>query len=128
MGFSRRVNVKRFTGPPHSNRDRQFRYIRRQRRRFQKQGCPTIRIDTKKKELIGDFKNAGRKWSRALTDDNHGRPQHGMVPLNPFGSISIPRRIAALGFLHTVAQDFLHESEDEAGLFRFIAISAVLAT
>ena len=64
LGFSPRVNVKRFTGPPHPDRDKQFQYLRRQRRRFQKAGCPTISVDAKKKELVGNFRNAGRKWRR----------------------------------------------------------------
>jgi hypothetical protein len=86
LGFSPRVNVKRFTGPPHPDRDRQFRYIRRQRRRFRKQGCPTISIDTKKKELIGDFKNAGRKWSRVADEVNaHDFRQDAECRVVPYG-------------------------------------------
>jgi Rhodopirellula transposase DDE domain len=45
-------------------RDQQFRYIARQRRKFAKAKLPIISVDTKKKELIGTFKNSGRTWRR----------------------------------------------------------------
>ena len=41
---------------------RKFAYINRQVRRFQRHGQPVISVDTKKKELVGDFKNGGREW------------------------------------------------------------------
>ena len=62
MGFSLRANVKRLSGPPHPDRDRQFRYIQRQRRKFLKAGQPVISVDTKNTELIGNFKNQGTLW------------------------------------------------------------------
>ena len=62
LGYSLRANVKRLSGPPHPDRDRQFRYIQRQKRRFAKQGLPAISVDTKNTELIGNFKNDGRLW------------------------------------------------------------------
>ena len=64
LGFSLRANEKRLTGPPHPDRDRQFRYIERLKRRFLRAGLPVISVDAKKKELVGDFKNAGRVWRR----------------------------------------------------------------
>ena len=64
LGFSLRANEKRLTGPPHPDRDRQFRHIEQTRRRFLKAGLPVISVDAKKKELVGDFKNAGRAWRR----------------------------------------------------------------
>jgi hypothetical protein len=48
----------------HPDRDRQFEYITAQRRAFGAAGVPEISVDTKKKELIGQFKNAGRVWSQ----------------------------------------------------------------
>ncbi len=64
LGYSLRANEKRLTGPPHPDRDRQFGYIQRIKRRFLKAGWPVISVDAKKKELVGDFKNAGRAWRR----------------------------------------------------------------
>jgi hypothetical protein len=62
LGYSLRANVKRLSGPPHPDRDRQFRYIQRQKRRFLRDGMPAISVDTKNTELIGDFRNQGRLW------------------------------------------------------------------
>jgi len=61
-GYSLQANRKTREGPQHPDRDAQFRYILDQVRRFQKRGQPAISVDTKKKELVGDFKNAGREW------------------------------------------------------------------
>jgi hypothetical protein len=60
--FALRVNVKRFTGPPHPDRDRQFRYLQGQLEAFRDRGWPVISVDAKKAELIGNFKNAGALW------------------------------------------------------------------
>jgi hypothetical protein len=60
--FSPRVNIKRFTGPPHPDRDRQFRYLREYREFFRARGWPVISVDAKKSELVGNFKNAGALW------------------------------------------------------------------
>jgi hypothetical protein len=57
------VNVKEVEGPSHPDRDTQFRYNQAQRTQHLAAGHPCVSVDTKKKELIGDFKNAGRSWS-----------------------------------------------------------------
>jgi Rhodopirellula transposase DDE domain len=67
-GYSLRTNRKRLARVHEPERDRQFRYIARQRRRFQKQGNPAVSIDTKKKELVGLFKNPGRTWRKEPMD------------------------------------------------------------
>jgi hypothetical protein len=61
-GYSLQANRKTREGPAHPDRDAQFRYINQQVRRFQAARQPVISVDTKKKELVGDFKNAGRQW------------------------------------------------------------------
>jgi transposase len=61
-GYSLQANRKTREGPSHPGRDAQFRYINQQVRRFQGARQPVISVDTKKKELVGDFKNAGRQW------------------------------------------------------------------
>jgi len=63
-GFGLKGQCKRLTGPRHPDRDRQFRQIARLKRRFLRHGWPVISVDTKKKELIGNFKKAGRRWCR----------------------------------------------------------------
>jgi len=64
LDYSLKRNVKRLTGPPHPDRDRQFKYIEAQKKAFLEAGLPVISVDTKKKELIGNFKNAGSTWCR----------------------------------------------------------------
>jgi hypothetical protein len=49
-------------GARHPDRNAQFEYVNRQVKAFQKRGQPVTSVDTKKKELVGDFKNAGREW------------------------------------------------------------------
>src|SRR6202049_1855055 len=61
-GYSLQANRKTREGPQHPDRDAQFRYINEQVRRYQKRAQPAISVDTKKKELVGDFKNTGREW------------------------------------------------------------------
>jgi DDE family transposase len=61
-GYSLQANRKTREGPQHPDRDAQFRYINQLVRRFQVVRQPVISVDTKKKELVGDFKNAGRQW------------------------------------------------------------------
>ena len=62
MGYSMQLNIKAREGPQHRDRDQQFRYINRQVASFRKSGDPVLSVDTKKKELVGPFKNGGRTW------------------------------------------------------------------
>jgi len=64
-GYSLQANRKMREGSSHRDRDAQFEYINRQVVALQKQFQPVISIDTKKKELIGEFLNAGREWEPA---------------------------------------------------------------
>jgi DDE family transposase len=61
-GYSLQANCKTREGRQHPDRNAQFEYINAQAQRFQKRRQPVISVDTKKKELVGDFKNAGRAW------------------------------------------------------------------
>jgi DDE family transposase len=61
-GYNLQANRKTREGESHPDRDAQFRYINQQVRRFQAATQPVISVDTKKKELVGNFKNAGRQW------------------------------------------------------------------
>jgi hypothetical protein len=62
LDYSLQANQKTLEGSQHADRDEQFQYINRKAQRYLKQGEPVISVDTKKKELVGDFKNAGREW------------------------------------------------------------------
>ena len=70
LGYSLRANVKRLSGPPHPDRDRQFRYIQRKQREFGKAGQPVISADAKSSELIGNFKNDGSLWCEEADEVN----------------------------------------------------------
>jgi hypothetical protein len=61
-GYSLQANRKTREGNQHPDRNAQFEFINAQARRFQKRGQPVISVDTKKKELVGDFKNSGSEW------------------------------------------------------------------
>ena len=62
LGYSLQANVKTREGRQHPDRDLQFRRIDRTCRQALQDRQPIISIDCKKKELVGDFKNAGREW------------------------------------------------------------------
>ena len=62
--YSLKSNRKSVATTHHPSRDQQFRYIRRVKQRFIQAGNPVISVDTKKKELIGNFKNAGQTWTQ----------------------------------------------------------------
>jgi hypothetical protein len=88
LGYSLQGNVKTREGRQHVDRDAQFRYIARRVRAAQRRQQPTISVDTKKKELVGDFKNAGRAWRPGKS------PQrvrvHDFVIQTPTGGKAIP--------------------------------------
>jgi hypothetical protein len=69
LDYSLQANRKTREGQDHPDRDAQFEHINRQVRAFQRRGLPVVSVDTKKKELVGDFKNPGREWHR------RGRPE-----------------------------------------------------
>ncbi len=61
-GYSLQANRKTREGASHPDRNAQFQYINASVQRFLQRGQPAISVDTKKKEIVGDFKNAGREW------------------------------------------------------------------
>ena len=61
-GYSLQGNRKTREGSSHPDRNAQFEYINRQVRAFQKRQQPVVSVDTKKKELVGEFKNPGTEW------------------------------------------------------------------
>lgn len=86
MGFSLKTNRKQVTESQHPDRDRQFQYIRRVKKLYQAAGHPIISVDTKKKELIGNFKNDGRVWCRKPDEVNvHDFPSDSVGRAVPYG-------------------------------------------
>src|ERR1700687_3479230 len=69
MGYSLQANSKTREGDQHIDRDGQFQYINTQAKAFLAANEPVISVDTKKKELVGNFKNNGREWHRKGTPE-----------------------------------------------------------
>lgn len=85
-GYRLRLNVKQREGQPHPERDQQFKHIQQQREAHRAAGQPTISVDTKKKELVGNFKNGGRIWcQQAEAVKLHDFPSEGEGRAVPYG-------------------------------------------
>ena len=65
MGYSLRVNQKQISTNSSPNRNLQFEYLAELRYRFQRRHLPIVSVDSKKRELVGNFKNPGRRWEMA---------------------------------------------------------------
>ena len=65
MGYSLRVNHKQISTSSSPNRNLQFEYLSELRYRFQRRHLPIVSVDSKKRELVGNFKNPGRRWESA---------------------------------------------------------------
>lgn len=61
-GYSLRTNRKSIGETQHPDRNQQFEIIAKMKKRFEDSGQPILSVDTKKKELIGNFKNPGATW------------------------------------------------------------------
>lgn len=87
LGYALRVNAKKAeASAAHADRNAQFEHIAAQRQAFEAAGLPIISVDTKKKELIGHFKNAGQAWSQAAEVVNvHDFPQDALGRAVPYG-------------------------------------------
>jgi hypothetical protein len=84
--YTLKSNRKRISEGQDPDRDRQFRYLRRVRDLFVGKGLPVISVDTKKKELVGNFKNPGRRWRREHKDvKDHDFPSKALGRAIPYG-------------------------------------------
>ncbi len=86
MKYSLKANLKRLSGTSHPDREPQFAYIARQKAAFLAAGLPVISVDTKKKELIGNFKNPGQSWRQEpeMVND-HDFAQDALGKAVPYG-------------------------------------------
>ena len=111
--YSLQANRKTREGEPHPDRDAQFQYLNAQVKRFQRQHRPAISVDTKKKELIGDFKNAGREW-RPQAEPEPVRVHDFLIPANgkavPYGVYDLTRNEGwvSVGIDHDTASFAVH--------------------
>jgi hypothetical protein len=95
--YSRRVNSKQEAGDDHPDRDEQFRYIQQQKQAFLAAGQPVISVDTKKKELIGNFANGGQAWCREAPRVNvHDFSQEALGRAVPYGIYDLGRNCGAV--------------------------------
>lgn len=70
LGYSLQANTKTLEGANHPDRDEQFQYINTHVKRYLKRQQPVVSVDTKKKELVGLYKNPGQEWRKT------GQPRH----------------------------------------------------
>jgi hypothetical protein len=111
MDYSLQANQKKLEGSQHADRNQQFEYINRKAQRYLKQGEPVISVDTKKKELVGDFRNPGREWQPQgrpeqvrVHDFEIRRPENGKVA--PYGVYDLGRNAGwvSVGVDHDTAE------------------------
>lgn len=94
QNYSLQANRKMLSGKEHPDRDAQFRHISRSVKRFIKKGNPVVSVDTKKKELVGNFKNAGQTWTKkgeATKVLDHDFRSYGEGVAVPYGTYDIQR-------------------------------------
>ena len=109
MGYTLQANVKTREGPQHPDRDAQFRYLNRQVKSFRRTGDPVISVDSKKKELVGAFKNGGRRWMPQGKPDEvaaYDFPSQAEGKAIPYGAYDIARNRAVVnvGVTHETAE------------------------
>jgi hypothetical protein len=91
------VNVKELSGPAQPERNTQFEHIIEQRTKHLTAAQPVISVDTKKKELIGDFKNAGRTWSQQPERVNvHDFAQDALGKAVPYGIYDVQHNLGTV--------------------------------
>jgi hypothetical protein len=90
LGYSLQANAKVTEGAQHPDRDGQFRYLNDVAADFVADGAPVISVDTKKKELVGDYANRGSEWSPA------GQPER--VQVHDFADRSLGQRGKAIPY------------------------------
>ena len=85
LDYSLQANAKTLEGASHPDRDAQFQYINSRVKEFLRRHQPVISVDTKKKELVGNFKNGGKEWQPK------GAPEK--VEIHDFASPEFPKGI-----------------------------------
>ena len=91
-GYSLQAQRKTKAGANHPDRDEQFRHINERAKEFLQAGDPVISVDTKKKELVGNFKNNGRQWlpkGEPIEVSVHDFPDKKLGKAVPYGILDI---------------------------------------
>ena len=108
-GFSLQANRKTYEGKTHPDRDTQFQYIHDKVIEFQSANQPVISVDTKKKELVGNFKNQGREWKKQGEADRvkvYDFPSDAEGKAIPYGVYDITQNVGwvSVGMNHDTAE------------------------
>lgn len=107
LGYSLRVNHKKISSGSGPDRNEQFEQIARHQQRFIEQGLPVISIDTKKKELVGNFKNPGTAWDKqGIEVNDHDFPSQGKGKAVPYGIYDLRKNqgVVVIGNSHDTSQ------------------------
>jgi hypothetical protein len=103
LNFSLKANRKSIAETQHPDRDKQFQYIAVLKAQFKSLGEPTISVDSKKKELIGNFYNAGRVWRRQVEKvGDHDFRSTAIAIANPYGiyEVNLNQGMVVIGISH----------------------------
>ena len=108
-GYSLQANRKMREGSSHTDRNAQFEHINRRVLAFQRKGEPVVSIDTKKKELVGEFKNAGQEWEpqgQPVKVNVHDFPDKKLGKAIPYGVYDLASNEGwvSVGIDHDTAQ------------------------
>jgi hypothetical protein len=117
-GFSLQANAKTLEGKQHPDRDAQFRYLNEQAKDHQAAGDPVISVDTKKKELVGPYKNSGREWEpkgEPVRVDTHDFPDRELGKAVRTASTTWPRTQAGSMWALTTTPPRSPSSRSAAG-------------
>jgi hypothetical protein len=94
MGYSLQGNRKTLEGKQHPDRNAQFEYINARVQQAMRAAQPVISVDTKKRELVGNYANRGAQWHKqgaALTVNEHDFPHPSVPPAHPYGIYEVTR-------------------------------------
>jgi len=113
LDYSLQATRKTREGSDHPDRNAQFEHINREAERFQAAGQPVISVDTKKKELVGDFANGGREWRPRVVPEEvrlHDFPDKKLGKVSPYGVYDLAANVAwvSVGIDHDTAAFAVH--------------------
>jgi Rhodopirellula transposase DDE domain len=135
-GYSLQANRKTREGTSHPDRNAQFEYINRQVRAFHRRSQPVISVDTKKKELVGEFKNPGEEWHPKGQPEKvnvHDFPDPKLGKAIPYGvyDLACNEGWVSVGIDHDTAEfacASIHRWWNEMGSARFPQATELMIT
>jgi hypothetical protein len=136
LGYSLQANRKTKEGTKNPDRDAQFKYINEQVAAFLHNEQPVISVDTKKKELVGEFKNAGQEWrphGNPELVNGHDFPDPELGKVSPYGVYDQGANVGwvSVGTDHDTAEfavESIHRWWDKMGRSRYPDATKLLIT